>query len=75
MTKASTEIKLNRHDDIYEKLVLLHDGLSDEESRILNAKLIITLINQVGDPDIVIDLMDKIKINSEESHPNQKNDG
>ncbi|MEO9599544.1 DUF2783 domain-containing protein [Parasphingorhabdus sp.] len=61
MTKASTEIKLSRHDDIYEKLVALHDGLSEEDSRIVNAKLIIALINQVGDPDIVLDLIEKLQ--------------
>lgn len=65
MPKASTDIRLERHDDIYERLVNLHDGLSEEDSRKLNAKLIIALINQVGDADIVLDIMDMIKSNGE----------
>ncbi|MDM7949088.1 DUF2783 domain-containing protein [Hydrogenophaga sp.] len=36
-------------DDFYEALIDAHRGLSDEQSQLLNAKLILLLANQVGD--------------------------
>lgn len=36
-------------DDLYQALVDAHDGLSDAESRQLNARLILLLANHVGD--------------------------
>lgn len=36
-------------DDFYEALIDAHRDLSDEQSQMLNAKLILVLANQVGD--------------------------
>ncbi len=36
-------------DDFYESLIEAHRDLSDEESALLNAKLILLLANQIGD--------------------------
>lgn len=36
-------------DDFYEALIQAHQGLSDEQSAALNARLILLLANQVGD--------------------------
>jgi hypothetical protein len=36
-------------DDFYEQLISTHQGLSDEQSRLLNARLILLLANHVGD--------------------------
>ena len=36
-------------DDFYEALIHTHRDLSDEQSQLLNAKLILLLANQVGD--------------------------
>lgn len=36
-------------DGFYARLISAHDGLSDEESAALNARLILILANQVGD--------------------------
>ena len=38
-------------DLFYEALIRAHDGLSDEESARLNARLVLMLANQVGDLD------------------------
>lgn len=40
-------------DGIYERLIALHDGRSDEESLAVNARLILLLINQIGDAEVV----------------------
>lgn len=36
-------------DDFYEALIDTHQGLSDEQSTAVNARLILLLANQVGD--------------------------
>lgn len=38
-------------DDVYAALMAAHDGLSDAESVRLNARLVLLLANEVGDPD------------------------
>lgn len=40
-------------DDLYEKLIALHADLSPEESLKVQARLILTLINHIGDPQVV----------------------
>jgi hypothetical protein len=51
---------LTRHDDIYARLIAAHDGLSEEASRKLNAKLILALANHVGNAEDVLALIDTI---------------
>jgi hypothetical protein len=40
-------------DDFYELLIAAHHGLSDEQSALLNAKLVLLLANHVGDLDVL----------------------
>lgn len=40
-------------DDFYAELIDLHRGLSEEQSRLVNAKLILLLANQVGDMGVL----------------------
>lgn len=40
-------------DDFYEALIQAHRDLSDEQSQMLNAKLILILANQVGDISVL----------------------
>ena len=40
-------------DAFYQKLIALHDGLSEEESHRLNAKLVLILANQIGDETVL----------------------
>lgn len=44
-------------DDIYAALLEAHDGLSEADSHALNARLILLMANQIGDADVVRDLM------------------
>jgi hypothetical protein len=46
-----TEPRLERPDDFYEALVQAHEGLSEEQSHDLNARLVLVLANQVGSLD------------------------
>jgi hypothetical protein len=40
-------------DSLYEKLIALHEGRSEEGSMRLNARLILLLINHIGDPEAI----------------------
>ena len=53
MTGLITTPNLEGADDIYEKLVGLHDGLTEAESLKVWAKLVVTLVNHIGDRTIV----------------------
>ena len=40
-------------DEFYERLVAAHQGLSERQSGVLNARLILLLANQIGDRTIL----------------------
>jgi hypothetical protein len=40
-------------DDVYTALVDAHEGLSDTESRRLDARLILLLVNHIGDAAVI----------------------
>jgi hypothetical protein len=44
-------------DDFYERLIATHRGLSDEESALVNAKLVLLLANHIGDPEVLAQAM------------------
>ena len=43
-------------DDFYEALLDAHQGLSTEQSALLNARLILLLANQLGDARVLKDM-------------------
>ena len=53
MSKLDTTITLSRHDEFYQKLLDLHEQRSEEESARINARLILILMNQIGDDKII----------------------
>ena len=44
---------LERPDDLYELLTLAHRDLAPEQSRLLNAKLLLLLANHIGDLEVL----------------------
>ncbi|MDP3618498.1 MAG: DUF2783 domain-containing protein [Ramlibacter sp.] len=48
-----TEPNLPDADLFYEQLLDAHEGLSQEQSQLLNARLILLLANQVGDSQVL----------------------
>lgn len=40
-------------DGFYARLIAAHEGLSDEESAALNARLILVLANQIGNAELL----------------------
>lgn len=53
MSTLRTEDRIDRPDDLYQALVDAHDGLTDVESRQLNARLILLLANHIGDDAVL----------------------
>jgi hypothetical protein len=51
--KLNLELNIADHDAFYERLIDTHNGLSDEESQMLNAKLILLLANHIGESDVL----------------------
>lgn len=49
----NTEINLAAPDDFYQALIEMHRDLSDEQSQLVNAKLILLLANHIGDLDVL----------------------
>jgi hypothetical protein len=44
---------LARPDDVYAALIAAHDGLTPEQSQALDARLILILLNHIGDEGVI----------------------
>src|SRR5690606_30556979 len=64
--KLVTTPNIKDADGIYEALIALHAGRSEEESMAVNARLILLLINHIGDPEAVRDAIDRAAGTTEE---------
>ena len=53
MGKLNTNPNVAYADSVYQKLIDAHAGLSDADSIALNARLILLLINHVGDREVI----------------------
>jgi len=53
----NTEPNLPSPDDFYERLIATHRGLSDDESALVNAKLVLLLANHIGDAAVLAQAM------------------
>jgi hypothetical protein len=55
------DLNLASPDDFYAALVELHRGLSDEQSELINARLILLLANHVGDIEVLREAMQRAR--------------
>ena len=53
MANLNTGPNIVAPDDFYERLIATHRELTDGESALVNAKLILLLANHIGDPDVL----------------------
>ena len=58
MGSLKTAPTLGAPDDFYEALIEAHRGLSDAQSEMLNARLILLLANHVGDMAVLREALD-----------------
>ncbi|MBB5414193.1 hypothetical protein OKW33_006753 [Paraburkholderia atlantica] len=57
MTKLNIETNMADPDAFYEKLIEAHNGLTDEQSHFMNAKLVLLLANHIGDADVLLEAL------------------
>ena len=57
MSMLNTDPNIAAPDDFYERLISTHRGLTDAESALVNAKLVLLLANHIGDPDVLAQAM------------------
>ena len=57
----NTELNISAPDEFYEALVDIHRFLTPEQSKLVNAKLILLLANHVGDLGVLRAAMDKAR--------------
>ena len=62
MSTLRLDVNLERHDDLYQMLIDLHEGRTDEESRKINARLILILMNQIGDEKVIEEALELAQI-------------
>jgi len=53
MSTLNTAPNLPAPDDFYQDLIALHRDLSESESALVNAKLILLLANHIGDREVL----------------------
>jgi hypothetical protein len=53
MTTLNTEPNIASPDDFYDELIALHRDLTDEQSALVNARLILLLANHIGDAEVL----------------------
>ncbi|MBL4617191.1 MAG: DUF2783 domain-containing protein [Robiginitomaculum sp.] len=59
----NTTANLQDCDTVYEALINAHEGLSDKDSAKLNAKLILFLINHIGNKNVILEAIEKSQAN------------
>ena len=57
MTSLNTDPNIADPDGFYTALIEAHDGLDDDESAALNARLVLLLANQVGDRAVLAEAL------------------
>ncbi len=55
--KLRTELGLASPDDFYQSLIGAYEGLSEAQSELLNAKLVLLLANHIGDNVILTEAL------------------
>jgi hypothetical protein len=53
MATLNTQPNMTAPDNFYEDLIALHRDLTESESALVNAKLILLLANHIGDAEVV----------------------
>ncbi len=75
--KLITAANISNYDDVYQLIIDMHQGMSDEESQSANAKLILTLSNHIGDADIIKEATDLVRASTlawqKKENPNHEN--
>jgi len=61
MTNLNLDPNIPDQDGFYAELIEIHDGLSEDESASLNARLILILANHIGDRAVLTEALQTAK--------------
>lgn len=67
--RLNTDPNLESPDAFYEALVDMHRGLTEDQSEIANAKLILVLANHIGDLEVLGQAMQIARGDASPPHP------
>jgi hypothetical protein len=62
MSQLNLEPNIADMDAFYERLIDTHNGLSDADSQMVNAKLVLLLANHIGDMDVLSQAFAKARL-------------
>jgi len=65
--KLITDPNLESPDDFYEALIAAHDGLAEQESHALDARLVLLLANHVGSLEVLREALAAARAGASES--------
>ncbi len=57
MTTLNTQPNIADHDGFYAELLDAHEGLSAEETHVMNARLVLLLANHIGDRAVLTEAL------------------
>lgn len=57
MSEIGSDKLQGRGDELYAELLAAHEGLSEADSRRLTARLVLLLLNELGDPDHAVGVL------------------
>lgn len=57
MSKLTLTPNIDGADDFYAELLEIHEGLSKDQSDALNARLVLTLANHIGDREVLAEAL------------------
>lgn len=69
MQSLNTKANIARPDNVYDLLIRAHDGLSKAQSDALNARLVLILLNHIGDETILREAIALAQTTSSEKWP------
>jgi Protein of unknown function (DUF2783) len=65
----NTNLNLANPDDVYEALITLHRDLTATQSQMVNAKLILLLLNHIGDAAVIDAAFSRARAGIEQAPP------
>lgn len=74
MAALNVEPNIIAPDDFYEALIEAHRGLTDAQSELLNARLVLLLANHIGDRDVLDAALHAARDGIEAPPPTQRSD-
>ncbi len=64
MASLTLSANLKEHDDVYQAIMDMHRGMTDDQSEKATAKLVLLLANHIGDPQVILEATAIVRANT-----------